>query len=55
MHTKNNPSYYFEAKDARIIDSERNDSLMWFKESIYISKSSAYNCNLECRFFFNPN
>ena len=54
MHIKDNPSHYFDANDARIIDRERNDSLRRFKESIYISKSSAYNCNLERGIFVNP-
>jgi len=54
IHLRNNPSHHFDANDAQLIDRESKISHRKFKESIYIEKSSSYNCNLESGVYINP-
>ena len=54
IHVRDNPSHHFDMKNAELIDTERRHHVRKFKESLYISKSSSYNCNLESGIYINP-
>jgi len=54
IHVHNNPSHHFDTNNARLIGREGKIFQRKFKESIYIEKSSSYNCNLEKGVHINP-
>jgi len=47
IHLRNNPTHHFDVEDALLIDSEKRPQVRKFKEFLYITKSTSYNCNLE--------
>jgi len=54
IHIRDNPSHHFDVNDALLIDAEKRHHLRKFKESLYIAKSTSYNCNLESGIYINP-
>ena len=54
IHTKLNPSHECNPSNATIIYKEERQQHRKFKESLLISRTSNYNCNLEAGQFINP-
>jgi len=54
IHTKFNLFHEFNPSNATIIYKEERQQHRKFKKSLFISKTSNYNCNLEAGQFINP-
>jgi len=53
-HILHNPTHSFDPNSATMIENERSTFRRKFLESLYISKSDSYNCNLEKGLDINP-